>query len=98
MADLVEVTLTQPEEDRAVELRVAADEVLLVGAEGIAVLVDPLLAAEVALLEEHLLGVPVLGLAGQVTAALEQQDALAGGARRCASVPPPAPVPMMMTS
>ena len=79
VADLVEVALTQTEEDRAVELRVAADEVLLVGAEGIAVLVDPLLAAEVALLEEDLLGVPVLGLAGQVTAALEQQDALAGG-------------------
>ena len=79
VANPVEVALTQTEEDRAVELRVAADEVLLVRAEGIAVLVDPLLAAEVALLEEHLLGVPVLGLAGRVTAALEQQDALAGG-------------------
>jgi hypothetical protein len=79
VANLVEVALTQTEENRAVELRVAAHEVLLVGAEGIAVLVDPLLAAEVALLEKHLLGVPVLGLAWQVTAALEQQDALAGG-------------------
>ena len=79
VADLVEVALAQAEEDRAVELRVAAHEVLLVGAEGVAVLVDPLLAGEVALLEEHLLGVPVLGLARQVAAALEQQDALAGG-------------------
>jgi hypothetical protein len=30
MADLTEVTLAQPEQDRAVELRVPADEVLLV--------------------------------------------------------------------
>ena len=65
VADLVEVALTQTEEDRAVELRVAADEVLLVGAEGIAVLVNQILDDEVALLEEHLLGFPVLGLAGQ---------------------------------
>jgi hypothetical protein len=55
VADLVEVALAQAEEDRAVELGVAADEVLLVGAEGVAVPVDPLLAAEVALLEEDLL-------------------------------------------
>jgi hypothetical protein len=54
VADLVEVSLAQPEEDRAVELRVAADEVLLVRAEGRAVAVDPLLAGQIALLEEDL--------------------------------------------
>jgi hypothetical protein len=42
-----------------------------------AVLVDPLLAGEVALLAEDLGGVPVLLLARQVAAALEHQDALA---------------------
>jgi hypothetical protein len=78
VADLAEVALAQAEQDRAVELRVTADEVLLVGPEGVAVAVDPLLAAEVALLEEDLGAVPVLRLAGQVSAALQQKDALAG--------------------
>src|SRR3954454_14264676 len=48
VADLREVALAQPEEDRAVELRVAADEVLLVGLEVGAVLVEPLFTGQVA--------------------------------------------------
>jgi hypothetical protein len=44
VADLAEVALPQAEQDRAVELGVAADVVLLVGLELRAVLVDPLLA------------------------------------------------------
>ena len=51
---LCEVALAQPEQDRAVELRVAADEVLLVGLVRIAVLVVPELVVEVALLAEDL--------------------------------------------
>jgi hypothetical protein len=78
VADLSEVLLAQPEQDRAVELGVAADEVLLVRRERRAVLVVPLLAGQVSLAEEHLAAVPVLRLARQVAAALEQQDALAG--------------------
>ena len=78
MAHLAEVAAAHPEQDRPVELRVAAHEVLLVRAERGAVLVDPLLTREVALLDEDLLGVPVLGLARQVAAPLEEQDALAG--------------------
>ena len=77
MVDLLEVALAQAEEDRAVELGVAAHEVLRVGLEGRAVLVVPGLAREVAALEEDLRRVPVLGLARGVAAALEQQDALA---------------------
>jgi len=43
-------------------------------------------------------GAPVLHLARQEVTALEEQDWLPEPARECASVPPPAPVPMMMTS
>ena len=43
VAHLAEVALAQPEQDRAVELRVAADEVLLMRMELLAVLVQPVL-------------------------------------------------------
>jgi hypothetical protein len=76
--DIAEVALAEAEEDGAVDLRVAADEVLRVRPEGDAVLVVPALGRDVALLAEDLLRVPVLGLARQVAAALEEQDALSG--------------------
>src|SRR4051794_15874532 len=47
------------------------------GREAMAVLVEPLLVGQVAALEEALVRVPVLGLAGQVAAAFQQQDPLA---------------------
>ena len=71
MLDLVEVPLAQPEQDRAVELGVAADEVLLVGLVRRPVLVEPQLVVEVSLLAEHLSAVPVLRLAREVATALE---------------------------
>src|SRR5919198_1846744 len=77
MLDGLEVALAEAEQDRAVDLRVAADEVLRVRPERLAVLVVPALGGDVALAAEDLLGVPVLGLAREVAAALEQQDALA---------------------
>src|SRR4051794_15962875 len=77
MADLAEVSLAEAEQDRPVELGVAADEVLLVRGELLAVLVEPVLAGEVALLQEDLGRVPVLGLATQIGAALEHKDFLA---------------------
>ena len=69
--------LAQAEEDRPVELRVAADVVLGVWPEALTLLVDPLVRGDVALPAEDLLGVPVLRLAREVAAALEQQDPLA---------------------
>jgi hypothetical protein len=78
VADLAEVALAEPEEDRAVHLRVAADVVLGVRTERDTVLVVPLLLRDVALLAEDLTRVPVLGLARQVAAPLEDQHAQAG--------------------
>ena len=70
VVNLAEVPLTQAEQDRSVELGVAADEVLLVGLEGLAILVVPDLIGQVAVLLEDLAAVPVLWLARQVAAAL----------------------------
>jgi hypothetical protein len=78
VVDLLEVALAQTEEDGPVDLRVTADEVLRVWAEALAVLVDPTLLRDVAIVAEDLLRIPVLGLARQVAAALEEEDALAG--------------------
>src|SRR6516162_4130994 len=76
--DFVEVPLAEAEKDRAVELRVAADEILLVGLECFAVLLVPELVGQVAVLPEDLAAVPVLWLPRQVAAALDHQDPLAG--------------------
>src|SRR5262249_42237788 len=57
--DLAEVPLAQAEQDSPVELCVAADEVLLVGLEGLAVRVVPELAGQVAVVDKDLAAVPV---------------------------------------
>src|SRR3954447_10303078 len=75
--DRFEVTLAKAEERSSVDLRVAADDVVRLGAERSAVLVIPALGGVVSLAAEDLPGVPVLALAREVAAALEQQDALA---------------------
>src|SRR3954453_16691119 len=71
---LLEVALAEAQQRPAVDLGVAADEVLGVRAERHAVLVVPALAGDVSLAPEDLLGVPVLELTREVAAALEQQD------------------------
>src|SRR5947209_14238742 len=62
----------------AVHLRVAADVVVDPGMELAAVGAVPGLACLVAALDEDGVGAPVLELAREPVAALEQQDALAG--------------------
>src|SRR5262249_21092457 len=78
VAHLVKVAFAQAKQNRAVELGVAADEVLLVGLVRSAVLVEPQLVVEVALVAEHLAAVPVLRLTEQIAGALVQQGQLAG--------------------
>jgi hypothetical protein len=75
---LIEVALAQPHQGGAVEARVAADEVIAVGRERVAVLVPPLVLGAVAVLDEHRLRIPVLRLARQVRPALQDEDLLAG--------------------
>jgi len=76
--DVVEVVGGQPEQGGAVDLGVPADEVVQLGVEGVVVDVAERLVGGVAASAEHGLGVPVVPFTGQVVAAFEQQDLLAG--------------------
>jgi hypothetical protein len=96
--NLAEVPLAEPEKDRAVELRVAADEILLVGLECFAVLVVPELVGQVPVLPEDRAAVPVLWLPRQVAAALDQQDPLTGRREPMRERIPASAAPMMITS
>src|SRR6478736_3642722 len=77
MTDLTEVLGSQPEQGRAVELRVAADVIVLLGRELVVVLVEPLLGGRVLGAREHRNGVPVVALTRQVVTPLEEQDPFA---------------------
>src|SRR5262245_58930558 len=76
--DLPEILLPQPEERGAVELRVAADVVVRVGMERLAVLVLPDLLRVVLGLDVHGARAPVVLLAPDVVAPFEQEDAFSG--------------------
>ena len=78
VANLAEVLLAQPEQRGAVELGVAADVVVGVRMERLAVLVLPHFLGVVLRLDVDRPRAPVVLLAADVVAALEQQDPLAG--------------------
>ena len=78
MADLAEVLRAQPVERGAVELGGAADVVVDLRLERLAVGVVPGVLGDVLAVDEHRLGVPVVHLPRQVVAPLQQQDLLAG--------------------
>src|SRR4029450_5700016 len=78
VGDLAEVLRAEPEQGGAVELRVPADVVVLLGGELVALAVAPLLVGRVLALEKDRGRVPVVALAGEVSAPFEQQDALTG--------------------
>ena len=77
--DLAEVLGAQPEQRPAVDLAVAADEIVQPGVEGLAAGAVPGLLRLILAVDEHRRRVPVLAFALEVGAALEDQDALARG-------------------
>src|SRR5262249_22432040 len=77
MAELPEVLGAQAIQGGPVELRGPPDEVVNLGGERVAVSVVPAVLRDVASVGEDVLRQPVLGLAGQEVAPLEQQDPLA---------------------
>src|SRR6516225_348223 len=79
VAQLAEVLLAEAEERRAVELGVASHRVVGVRVERVALAVVPDLLRLVAALDVHPARVPVGLLPGDEVAALEEEDALAGG-------------------
>ena len=97
--DLTEVLRAQPVEGGAVQLRRPADEVVDLRLERLAVGVVPGVGRDVLAVEEHRLGVPVLASrAGGSCPVRAAGSACPTAARVWARVPPPAPVPMTMTS
>jgi hypothetical protein len=95
---LGEVLSAHAYQGRAVELRVPTDEVVRPGMELPPVTVEPGLVRVVAVLDDDGVRVPVLLLARHPAAALEEEDALPRRREAVGQGPPPAPVPMMMTS
>ena len=97
---VAEVLGAHPHQDRAVDFGIAADPVVGLREEGlVGFVIEPLLLDLVAALEEDVVGVPIGGLAGEEVAALEDEDFLVPvSASARATVEPPAPEPMMMTS
>ena len=76
--DLAEILLAQAEQHRAIDLAVAADEVVKPGVKAVPGRAVPGLGGLVARIDEDGAAVPILLLAPQVVATFEQQDALAG--------------------
>ncbi len=81
--ELAEVALPEPVQGGSVELRRAADEVVDLGLERLAVLVVPAVGRHVPVVDEDRRRIPVLDLARQPVTALQDQDPLAG---RCQPV------------
>src|SRR5260370_8381774 len=79
MADLLEVALAQPEERGAVELGVAGDVIIRGRMERLALAVAPLFMSVVACLFDYGQTAPVVLLPGDIIAAFDQEDSLAGG-------------------
>ena len=75
---LAEVLLAEPVQRRAVHFRCTTDEVMDSGLERLTLGVVPGVGRDVAVVDEHRLRDPVLELAREPVAALEQEDALAG--------------------
>lgn len=78
MNDLVEITLAQPEERRAINLAVAADPMMQRRTEASSAGVDPGLFGLIFSLHEDGLRTPVRLLPRKIIAAIEDEDALAG--------------------
>src|SRR5260370_1367683 len=76
--ELAEVALPEPVQRGPVELRGAADEVVHLGLERLAVAVEPAVGGHVPVVDEDGCRVPVLDLAGEPVTAFQDQDALAG--------------------
>ena len=77
MLPLAEIFLAKPVERGAVHLRRPADKVMDARLKWLAVLVAPYVGRHVAILDEDLLGDPILRLAREEVAALQEQDLLA---------------------
>ena len=99
VAQLAEVLRAQAVERRAVELGGAADEVVHLRLEGLGRLrVVPGVLGDVAVVDEHVAADQFCGSRGSQSPRSSSRMRLPDGARWWTSVPPPAPLPMTITS
>ncbi len=91
MPDLAEVLLAQAKERRPIHLRVAPDIVMNAGMERTAVAAVPGLLGHVSRFHEDFGSIPVLALARQIIATLQEQDALARGSESVSERSTPRP-------
>src|SRR5258708_40290834 len=81
MLKVAEILSAQPIKGRTIHLGGAPHEIVDTGLKGLAVLVLPDVSGDVAILDNHLFGTPILGLSRQPVAAFEQQDVLSQGSQ-----------------
>jgi len=98
MPQLPEILASQAIERGAKKFGRTADEVVHLRLKRPAVAVVPGVGGDVAVVLEYRGHIPVLGLALEPVAALEDQDALSRRRELPCERPTPAPLPMMMTS
>ena len=96
--DLAEVLGTQAVERGAVELGRPPDEVVNLRREGLVLVVVPGVLGLVAAVDEDVLGEPVLRLRVRKSPRSSNRTFLPDGASLWTSVPPPAPLPITITS
>jgi hypothetical protein len=82
MGAAFEVLLAQAIQHAAPELRVAADAVMGVGLELVGIRFEPALLGAIALFDPDHAGIPVVGMARKRLAALDDENAPAGGRER----------------
>ena len=98
MLELGEIFPTVAKENRAVELRVAADKVVVAGTERLAARFAPRLAGPEMAFQENCARIARFGDCREPLAALQDSDRCAAAASPAAIVAPPMPEPTMTTS
>ena len=78
MPNLVKVSLSEPQQNSSIHLAVATNEIMKAGMKALAIRAVPDLRRLIARIYEHRLAVPILAFTGQVAAALEKENPLAG--------------------
>src|SRR5665213_2820487 len=78
MADFAEIALAQPQQHGAIDLAIAADEIMQARVKAASLAAVPPLFRLVMALDENLARVPIRALARKIVAAFKQEDSLAG--------------------
>ena len=99
MLDFIEVALAQPQEHPAIDLAVAADEIMQAGTKSPTVGTIPGLVGLISCVDEDSLAVPIFAFARQISRPVpEEVSVFRSAPDRSAMVAPPGPEPIITTS